>query len=684
MRWNFASSMAVVTVGAVSLLFSDPATGSRRRPAQPPPPAATQFTPDQIEAYLTDDGIAYVRPGLKLKILSVSAIEAGKKPVVEFELTDGFDQPLDRLGQITPGPIAPGFILGRWNPQTRYFTSFTTTLRSGRTVPGLDSGGTYTNLAMGRYRYTFGTAMPAGFDPASTVTLAAQARRAMRDIVGKDYYADNVFLDVRPDGGEPAKTWGAMAVANSCNKCHDPLAFHGGARRDPRLCAMCHSDQNVNAAGQSFASKVFFHKIHMGASLPSVRGGKPSVQGRIDFSTIHFPQDIRNCTTCHDPNAPEADIWFTRPSREVCGSCHDDVNFATGANHPGGAQVHDLACVNCHPSTGGEFGPSIQGAHTNPLKSKQLKGLTASIASVTNAGAGLRPTVSFAIRNGDGSAVDGTKLATFSPMFAGPTTSYATYRRENARTSAVFDPATGLTSYTFTNALPESAGGTWSFTVDAYRNVSLTRADGKPDMVVREAAFNPIHHVAVTGALRPRRTSVATANCNVCHDTLALHGGQRRNTQECVMCHNPINTDAAQRPASDGPPESISMQRNIHRIHSGVNLTQEWSVYGFGGSRHNFNDVRFPGDLRNCAKCHTAGGFTLPLQTGIDSVPTLRDYFSPQGPATAACLGCHDTSHAAAHAYLNSTTFGGTTLHEACATCHGVGRHRDVAKVHAR
>ncbi len=33
---------------------------------------------------------------------------------------------------------------------------------------------------------------------------------------------------------------------------------------------------------------------------------------------------------------------------------------------------------------------------------------------------------------------------------------------------------------------------------------------------------------------------------------------------------------------------------------------------------------------------------------------------------------------------LNSTTFGKGTLSEACATCHGVGKDWDVAKMHAR
>lgn len=686
MRFTFAGFLAIVTVGALSLpVFSDSAGSPRgARPANPGTPRASQFPPDQKEAYLSDDGIAYIRPGLKLIIVSVTNVAPGQKPVVEFYLTDAFDQPLDRLGKITPGPIAPTFVLSQWNPQTRYYHTFTTRIRAGRPEPYTDSGGTFTNLEMGHYKYTFGTAMPSSLDAAATLTIGGQAKRTLLDIIGKDYFADNVVQNFRPDGGTPSATWGAMALANSCNRCHDPLALHARGRRDIAYCVMCHTNENIETDGQSFSARVFFHKIHMGEDLPSVRAGKPYVIHRIDFSEVAFPQDIRNCTTCHDPKAPESDIWFTRVSREACGSCHDDVDFATGANHAGGVQVSDAACMNCHPSTGAEFGPSIQGAHTNPLKSKQLKGITATIADVSNLAAGMKPTVVFSIKNGDGSAVDGTKLTTFSPILAGPTRSYTTYYRENAKTAGVFDATAGTTSYTFAATVPADATGTWTISADIYRNVSLTRGDGQADTVVREAAFNPIQYVAVTGDLMPRRTSVAIANCNVCHETLALHGGQRRNTQECVICHNPTNTDAAQRPPAEGAPESISMQRNIHRIHSGENLTQDWTVFGFNGSRHNYNELRFPGDRRNCAKCHVAGTFTLPLKTGIASVPTLRDYFTPQGPATAACLGCHDNSDAAAHAYLNSTTFGGVNLQEACATCHGVNKDWDVAKMHAR
>ncbi|HEV2719254.1 MAG TPA: OmcA/MtrC family decaheme c-type cytochrome [Thermoanaerobaculia bacterium] len=682
-----------VVVLATAATVSFPVAPARHRASTPPPATkAPVYTADQIEAYLGDDGIAYIRPGLKLTIVSVTNVVPGKKPVVEFTLTDSLDQPLDRLGKVTPGPIAPAFVLGVWDPSTRYYHSLTTRTRNGVTAPNVDSGGTFTDLEVGHGTYTFATAMPANLDLTKTFTIGGQAKRTLTDIIGKDYFADNAFKDFRPDGLTPvAPAWNNMAVANSCNKCHDPLALHGGNRRDIHLCVMCHTNENLEAGtGQSFSARVFYHKIHMGSSLPSVKNGGTFAQGGIDFSTVVFPQDIRNCTTCHDPKAAEADVWNTRPTREACGSCHDDVNFATGANHEGGVQADDSKCTRCHVAdSGDEFDASVKGAHVNPLKSKQLKGLTVTIVSVTNTAPGQKPTVTFAIKNGDGSAVDGTKLATFAPILAGPTSSYTTFWRESGlattKTPGTFDAAKGTTSYTCQNAIPANATGTWTISLDASRTVTLKRADQKADISVREAAFNPVSYFAVNGGTAtPRRTAVDIANCNVCHETLALHGGNRRNTQECVICHNPTNIDGAGRPASTGPPESISFQRHIHRIHTGENLTQQWTIYGGSATPSNFNDVRFPGDRRDCQKCHVAGAYTLPLASGIDSVPTLRDYFSPQGPATAACLGCHDNSDAAAHAYLNSTTFGKGTLSEACATCHGVGKDWDVAKVHAR
>ena len=132
--------------------------------------------------------------------------------------------------------------------------------------------------------------------------------------------------------------------------------------------------------------------------------------------------------------------------------------------------------------------------------------------------------------------------------------------------------------------------------------------------------------------------------------------------------------------AADKVPESIQMARMIHRIHSGEELTQPYTIYGYGGTPYDFTEVLYPGDRRNCAACHTsAATANLPMATGTLNVITQKDYFTPQGPGTAACLGCHDTRDAAAHAYLNTAVFG-----EACGACHGTNSEWSVAVTHAR
>jgi len=708
LRLRRVFAIALFALLALPLIGAD---SGRKRASTPTPPTKQSFSINQLEHYLSENDVAFIRPGLKVIVNSVT-IGSDRKPVVDFSLTDSLDQPLDRLGKTTPGAISVSFILSWYNPDTRQYTAYTTRTQTtpansphpgvSAIQPGTDAGGRFTDLETGHAKYAFGTALPANFDQTKTTTLGIYATRALGAVPGidpqlaKNYYA-NVEYNFRPDGQPVTDKWDKINQPAACNNCHDPLSAHGGARQDVKLCVLCHQPQNTDPdTGNTVDLKVMAHKIHMGSSLPSVKAGTPYQiigfnQTVFDFSTIAFPQNILNCANCHEGTNPAAKpaqalVYLTNPSRAACGSCHDDVNWTTGANHPAGAQADDSACASCHvPDSGAEFDASVKGAHVVPLKSKQLKGLNATVVSVSNLVPGQKPTAVFKITNGDSSAVDGTKLTTFAPILGGPTSSYRTAIRESALTRGVFDPASGTTSYTFNAAVPADAKGSWTISADSYRNVNLKRADGKPDIAVREAAINPIKYVAITGPVTPRRAAVVTANCNQCHDSLALHGGQRRTTEECVICHNPTNNDSAQRPASEGPPESISFQRLIHRIHTGEEMTQDFTIFGFGGSKNNFNEVRFPGDRRNCAKCHTANAYLLPLPTGIDSVTTLRDYFTPQGPATAACLGCHDNRDAAAHAFLMTTTFPGTTIPaEACATCHGTGKDWDVAKVHAR
>ncbi len=50
---------------------------------------------------------------------------------------------------------------------------------------------------------------------------------------------------------------------------------------------------------------------------------------------------------------PQGDNWKNNPSRMACGACHNNINWATGENHPGvgGARADDSQCKTCHTAT---------------------------------------------------------------------------------------------------------------------------------------------------------------------------------------------------------------------------------------------------------------------------------------------------------------------------------------------
>lgn len=678
--------MAIIHCGLAllasgSMLVTSHSSSPVRHLARSTP--APGYSAQQLEAYLSPQQVQYIRPGLKITINSVT-IPEDRRPVVDVSFVDDMDQPLDRAGKVTPGAISISFVLAYYNPAARDYVAYTTRVQTSpitgqtATQASADSGGTWEDVALGRAKYRFRTALPADFDAAKTHTLGIYATRNLTDILGKNYYA-NVLYDFRPDGQPVTSQWDGVATA-ACNSCHDPLAIHSAARRETKLCVLCHnSTQAIDPdTGNNAEFRIMVHKIHMGANLPSVKAGTPyQIIGRTvhDYSTVKFPQDIRNCTTCHQGTS-EAHIWYTRPSRAACGSCHDNVNWETGEGHVAGPQANDQACASCHiPQGESEFDASIKGAHTVPNKSTQLRGLKMEILNVTNAGPGQKPTVTFRITNADdGSVVAPASLGGVSLHLAGPTTDYATVVTENA-IGASFNGDTAV--YTFNYALPEDASGTWVVSADAYRNVTIDNHT-ETGLSQREAALNPIYYVAVTDTqANPRRTVVDRSKCNSCHDQLVAHSLRRYKVEECVMCHHANRTDAPRRPADKQPAESIHFKYMIHKIHRGEELTREYTTWA--SRAYNFNEVRYPGDLRNCQACHTPTSYQLPLPENLLPTQAPRDYYTPIKPEAAACLSCHDTAYAAAHAYVNTAPFA-----EACAACHGNNAEFSVDKVHAR
>ncbi|MEI6207104.1 MAG: OmcA/MtrC family decaheme c-type cytochrome [Desulfuromonadales bacterium] len=152
----------------------------------------------------------------------------------------------------------------------------------------------------------------------------------------------------------------------ACNQCHYRLEFgsnntsgHMGSRPDTKICVMCHTNQlaviatNTIGAGATVGTgnfTNFIHQIHMGEELPvAITATTQALSGAIPASEVKYPQDIRNCTFCH--KGADVDHWMSKPTRNACGACHDNVNFATGVNHGiGGAKADDKACATCHDS----------------------------------------------------------------------------------------------------------------------------------------------------------------------------------------------------------------------------------------------------------------------------------------------------------------------------------------------
>lgn len=652
-------------------------------------------------------------PGVKAEITKVE-IGADNKPVITFKVTDAQGNLLKNANLDANSfrfAIAK-VVTDKDSGLTSYesylssvvtgttYTWYTQTVKSALPTAVqaiLDRGGKVTETDTG-FTYVFTNTIPADYDKTATTVVGMQTSRNNRADV-----ANTTFAFV-PAGGTPNVR--EVVKTAACNECHDPLVVHG-ARVEVGYCVLCHNPKTVDVnSGLTVDMKVMTHKIHKGGSLPSVIAGKPYFinSSSADFSKAAFPQEIRNCTTCHAAGAKNADNWKTAPSRAACGACHDDIDWATGKSttggkaHVGGAQANDVACKTCHvPDSGKEFDASVVGAHVIPNDSKQLRGVKFAIVSVADSKPGQKPTVTFNIKDRDGKTIDPKDFNSLSLILAGPTTDYAKYWSESLVISATVstkakDAGSGNFTYTFDTAIPADTKGSYAIAMQGYINTTLKKADGSPvlgadgktPLVVRDVGYNPVTYVAVTDA-KPvaRRAVVERADCNKCHHDignpagLSIHGGSRMNTDYCVMCHNPNWTDEAVRPADKGTPVPIEFDYLIHSIHKGEERTVPYSVYGNASSFHEYSEVVYPGKLENCDKCHVAGANLLPLKKVLPMTVTQKGtVVSVTPPVTAVCSGCHDSSPAKAHIALNTTA----DKTETCVVCHAEGREAAVGK----
>ena len=661
-------------------------------------------------AYASQVIIDFLRPGLKLQIETAAVANDGTISVT-FNVTDPVGLPLDVTGVYTPGPVTLSYVAA-WIPADKdQYTAYTTQVQTGDkgsfTNAGEDTGGVLTTLDTGHYRYVFRTKAPLAFDKNATHTVAVYASRVMTEFDIPNNFASTIYNFV-PAGSKVAKVRDVVKTA-SCNACHDQLSAHDGPRRGVELCVLCHTPQSTDpVTGNTLDFKVMLHKLHAGSSLPSVVAGGTYIVHDGDFSTVRFPADVRRCETCHDQKsgATQAANYLTKPTAATCGSCHDDVNLATGKNHAGGLQLDDNQCANCHIPQGEiDFDASIKGGHVIPTESSLLTGLQVAIAKVANNSAGQKPVVTFSIKDSKGSPLTLRQLAALSFVMAGPTADYGYtsfgadvttpgYVSESALAAGACG-ADGTCTYNFNHAVPAGAKGTYAIGVESRRSETVLPGTTSEQTIVY-GAKNQVTYFSVDGsAVAPRRKIVDIANCNKCHVSLSLHGTLRNQTEYCVLCHNPSNTDIARRPGSVVladralPPQGVNFNFLVHRIHTGENLAalgSSYTVVGFGGSHNDFSEVRFPpmsptgaaGDTRNCSVCHVAGSEQkLPLDKNPMVDP--QGPTSPNGAIAGSCSGCHADRAPAAHFLSNSGPLG-----ESCTVCHAGTAQFTIPKVHAQ
>jgi OmcA/MtrC family decaheme c-type cytochrome len=681
------------------------------------------YSPHSKAFYADQALVDFVRPGMVITINSASITSAGVISVI-YTLTDPTGLPLDAAGVTTPGAVSLAYVASYIPQGQTQYVAYTTAPASGKalgtiTRPGFEIGAPATPMGSGQYKYTFQAQAPANFDPTVTTTVAVDGNRDLTSFNLGTSYAGTTFNFV--PNGSPVTVTRDVIRTESCNTCHDQLAFHGGYAHGTNMCVMCHQPQNADpVTGNSLDLKVMAHKIHMGSQLPSVQGTSttPGVPYQIagfrnsisDFSNVIDPADPRRCEVCHSQTtgAAQAKAFLTTPTRAACGACHDDINFATGANHPGGFQADDNQCANCHvPQGETPFDASILGAHvvendtpaTYPQNPNALiSSVNVTITNVANTNAGQKPLVSFTVKDVNGKALALTDLEDLQFTLAGPTTDYGytSFGSDVKTPGYVGEDGTagkcdgsGNCTYTFQHAIPAGATGTFAIGAESERLENILPNTNKAQQV-ESGTPNQVFYFSVDGSpVQPRRSVVAENNCNQCHVHLILHGNRRNNPEYCVFCHNPSDTDFSQRPAGQTA-QTINFAVMVHRIHDGVNVVKSggkaYKIAGFGGSFHDFSGILYPAMspsgqatyTQNCSMCHTNGS-EQNLPVGLNPVTDPQGWINPVQPTSSACSGCHVSKPEASHFLANTTSLG-----ESCNVCHSAGAQFAVDAVHAQ
>jgi len=680
---------------------------------------------------------------------TISNVSINSAPIVQFRLKDGNGRPIIGLPRSALSFMIAKLIPGTDGNASHWQSYLVRSETADGAAPDVlasasqassepGSAGSLQDNNDGSYVYFFATDITTLPDVPYEPTLTHRVSLQVRGFVP----VRNPVYTFRPSDRATTGLYTRDIVkTENCNVCHEALEHHGGVRRDTRTCVLCHNPGTTDQdSGNTVDFKVMIHRIHRGENLPSVVSGESYViygfeEEEHDFSHVALPQDIRNCTVCHDgsdPDTPDGDNWLTVPTREACGSCHDDIDFVTGAGHSeANFAATNADCTICH-SEGGFVGP-IDESHAL-LAQRAAAAFQFNILGVTGTGPGGYPAVTFSVSDptnadarydiqqhpaftqGGGNSRIGVDIGWQTADFNNTGSQSATASSGTPAQPITLDPLFGksvktgdnIFTVTSTVPIPATVSGSGIVAIEGHPAADVD-GDGAVDWIPVKSATQ---FFAITDmAAAPRRQVVDLVKCQNCHQSLSLHGNNRTDDLNlCVTCHNPNATDINRRVAAgidasnslDGKDEQATdFKRMIHMLHAGSRRENGLVVYGYGGSVNDFGDVVFPGHLNNCETCHRSGTY-YPLGPGVQAttIDTGADRSTPYddiniSPTAAVCSACHDSSLAQAHMEQNGGAFDVVqgadgimvsmsrgAITETCAVCHGPGRLGDIKAVH--
>jgi len=236
----------------------------------------------------------------------------GSVPTVFFEVADENGNGVADIQSMNVGVSVVKLLPGS-SGKTPHWDAYIFGSDQGVPQAGSSNQGTLENLGGGIYSFTLAQGLDefAGvmFEPQLTHRIGIDLRnvRILDQTISNQRSGDSWF-DVQPaTGATEGIPTRRIAAQENCATCHaDELRFHGGPRQTMEYCVTCHIDSDRDAGtGNSIGMTVMMHKIHMGPNLLEPYSIQSNRTGRFsDYSNVTYPQDVRNCTTCHDPGQP--------------------------------------------------------------------------------------------------------------------------------------------------------------------------------------------------------------------------------------------------------------------------------------------------------------------------------------------------------------------------------------------